>query len=112
MALPETIRFSEDQVPFDSPAGVVSYHQALQHAEEGQGVKRGYSLRLPNREIARLQWLANYLDVPASTLARQLLSSAIVQGMDSLNLIEPSKDDILAEIEEIHQDLDTQQAES
>jgi hypothetical protein len=37
--------------------------------------------------------------MPATTLGRELLEAALLQGLDSLNLLEESKADVEAEIE-------------
>lgn len=106
MPLPGTARFAKKNedgalVEFDSVGVVVSFHLQKQRMSEGEGAKRGISLRLPPRELARLTWLGEYLDVPKTTLARELLGASLVEALDNLNMAEESKEVVEAEIREL-----------
>ncbi len=108
MPLPGSARFAQVDAEsgalqeFDSVGFVVAYHNERDALREGgEGSKRHFTLRVYPRELARLAWLSDYLDVPKSTLARQLLGAALVEGLDSLNLLEESKSQVEAEISAI-----------
>lgn len=104
MPLPGTATFGEGD-PFDSPAGVIAYHRAIEQVKDQEGAKVSFTLRLSDEDQARLIWLAQQLDVGKTTLARELLHSAIIEAMDSMNLVEDSKGEVLEDISDIVVDL-------
>jgi predicted DNA-binding protein len=110
MPLPGTARFakvSNDGAleEFDSVDLVVSYHQGIQKIREADGVKRNLSIRIAPRDLARLEYLADDLDVPKTTLARELLSAALIQALDSMNILEESKPAVLEDLQRIEDEI-------
>lgn len=110
MPLPGTARFAKKNdegavTEFDSVGFVVAFHREKQRMGEGEGTKRNMSLRLTPRDVARLAWLSDYLDVPKTTLARELLGAALVEALDNLNILEESKDAVEAEIEALEREI-------
>jgi hypothetical protein len=110
MPLPGTARFAKMNqegalAELDSVGFVVSFHQEKQRVHEADGLSQAMSFRLSSRDVARLTWLAGVLDVPKTTLARQLLGASLVEAMDALNIVEESKADVEAEIEAIEAEI-------
>lgn len=90
---------------FDSVGLVVTYHQGIQKMRESDGVKRNLSIRLAPRDLARLEYLAEDLDVPKTTLARELLAVALIEAFDSLNILEESKPAVLEDLRRIEDEI-------
>jgi hypothetical protein len=110
MPLPGTARFAKKNgegaiTEFDSVGFVVSFHRENQLLRDAEGAKQQMSMRVTPRDLARLRWLAEDLDVPRSTLARELLGAALVQALDSLNILEESKELVEAEIEALEREI-------
>ena len=105
MPLPGTARFAKKDgegryTEFDSVGFVVSFHKEKQRVHEDV-LSEGMSLRLAARDVARLTWLSQVLDVPKTTLARQLLGASLIEALDQLNILEESKADVESEIDAI-----------
>ncbi len=110
MSRPGTARFAKRNeegaiTEFDSVGFVVSFHQEKQRMSEGEGVKRGLSLRLTPRDLARLSWLSDQLDVPKTTLARELLGAALVEALDNLNIVAEDKEAVEKESEDLEREI-------
>ncbi len=109
MPLPGTARFASTNdegalTELDSVGFVVSFHKEKQRVNESSP-SQAMSLRLPARDVARLTWMAEVLDVPKTTLARQLLGASLVEALDALNIMEESKADVEAEISAIEREI-------
>lgn len=101
MAKPDGYRAVQFNEQDGWPTISMLMHSHQQHLNES-GAKRTLGLRISEFDHARLDVLSTYLDVPRSSLARDILSGGITEAFNVMGFHDtpetPTRENILAEV--------------